>query len=233
MRRILIVLVLAFLLAACGTDAPAETAVSAVEVTREVPVEVTRLVEVTKEVAVEVEVTRLVEQEVVVTATLPPTPLPTNTPPGPVLGERGNPYPVGQTAVLTQGGSLEFELAVQEVIRGEAALQRIQQANQFNDPPPEGFEFVLVYVEVSYTGADEGMLEIGKFDTSVVTNGRVIAYSDTFTYSPCCLDPEFEIALLSGGTAGGWLALPTSLDDPAPLLLLGDSLYFSLTPVES
>lgn len=228
MRQILTLLVLTLLLAACGTDAPAETAVSEVEVTREVPVEVTRLVEVTKEV--EVEVTRLVEKEVVVTATPPPTAVPTNTPTGPVLGERGNPYAVGQTASLTQGGSLEFELTVQEVIRGEAALQRIQQANQFNDAPPEGFEFVLAYIEVSYTGAEDGTLEIGPYSTSVVTNGRVISYDDTFAYSPCCLEPEFDIELLAGGTAGGWLALPASVDDPAPLLLLGDSLYFSLTP---
>ncbi|MCB0033798.1 MAG: hypothetical protein KDE51_07260 [Anaerolineales bacterium] len=200
-------------LTACGGTAEPQT------ITEEV--EVTRLVEVEREV----EVTREVEVEVVVTPTA--TPLPETS-----AGSLAEPYTYGETAFLTSNDELSFSLTVTDVVRGPEALQIIKSANQFNEDPPEDFEFVVARLAVEYTGDDAGQLELTKRDVSVVTNGRIIAYSDTFTYAPCCLEPEFEITLLPGGRAEGLIALPVAVDDPNPLLLLGESLYFSLTPSE-
>jgi hypothetical protein len=219
-------------LSACG-GAPAEIVTVQETVVVEVPATV--IVQVTR--AVEVEVTRLVKvtEEVIVTATPTPTPPPTSTPDAPQLGSRDNPYPLGTAAGLEfDDGSqtIPFALTVKEVLRGEPALARIMAANQFNDPPPDGFEFVLLLVEAAYTGPDDGVLELSKSMASSVTNRRIIAYSDTFTYSPCCVEPEFDMQLLSGGTGEGWIALPVAVDDPNPLLLVGKAergVYLSLT----
>jgi hypothetical protein len=220
-------------LAACGAAAEPETVTVQETVVVEVPATV--IVEVTREVAVEV--TRLVEmtREVVVTATPRPTPQPTNTPDAPKLGSRDNPYPVGTAAGLEfndDSQSIPFELTIKEVVRGEPALARIMAANQFNDPPPDGFEFVLLLIEAAYTGADDGVLELNERITASVTNNRIIPYGDTFIYSPCCLEPEFDMQLLAGGVGEGWLALPVAIDDPAPLLLIGAAdrgVYLALT----
>ena len=194
-----------------------------VEVTREI--EVTRVIEVDREVEVtrEVEVAR--EVEIIVTPTATPLP-PTSA------GSLADPYTYGETAYLAIDEELDFTMVVTNVVRGSDALQVIKTANQFNDDPPEGFEFVVVRLFVEYTGEDFGLLEMNESALSIVTNGRILGYGDMLNYSPCCLEPAFELTLLPGGRGEGLIALPVALDDPDPLLLLGESLYFSLTPTE-
>ncbi|MBK9052835.1 MAG: hypothetical protein IPL78_18545 [Chloroflexi bacterium] len=178
--------------------------------------------EVTRQVVetVEVEVTRIVEIEVTKIVQVTPNqnahPTATATPVA-RLGTSNLPYPLGQSAALVKDGVIEFTFTILESIRGDIALQRIQAANRFNDPPPAGFEFVLMHVEVNYTGADQGVLEISKNGASIVTSGSIIEYFDTFTYSPCCLEPDFDFQLLSGGKADGWFAMPVGINDPLRL----------------
>lgn len=226
-RNLFVVLAIALLvmLSAC-----AEPEQETVEVTREVKVPET--VEVTREV------TRIVEQtvEVVVTATPRPTPRPTATPEAPEVGTRQNPHPVGETASVIKGGELKFEMTVTQVLRGDAAFQKIRAANQFNDPAPAGFEWTVSLINVAYTGEDAGVLEMDEWDFGVVTGGRALTYSDTTGYSPCCLEPSLDFTLYQGGEADGWIALPVRVDDENPLMVVGMSsggeggVFFSLTP---
>lgn len=229
---IVIIVIASALIVACTAEPETvtvrETVVSEIPVT--VEVEVTRQIVETVEVEVtriaEVEVTRIVQ----VTPTRTPTRRPTATPQV-VLGSSTSPYPLGEPAALIKDGLIQFDFTILEVIRGNDALQRIQAANRFNDPPPAGFEFALIHVEVSYTGPDEGVLEFDKTGVSIVTNGNVIGYFDTFSYSPCCLEPDFDFQLLAGGSANGWFAMPVDIDDPSPMLLLGTAasgIYFAL-----
>ena len=169
------------------------------------------------------------------------TPPPTNTP-GPTsvptqegLGSRGNPYSVGEAAPMFMDRKLEFTLTVVEVLRGDPAWERILDASDYNDPAPEGFEWVMARIEVSYTGQDEGLLEISESDFAVVTKGRVLGYMDIWTYTPSGLEPKLDVSLFPGGSAEGWIAVPVALDDPSPLLAVGLSagvggVFFSLTP---
>jgi hypothetical protein len=142
---------------------------------------------------------------------------------------------IGESASLTKNGTIEFTLSVEEVIRGSGALDVIMQANQFNDPAPEGFEWVLARIQINYTGEDQGMLEISKQNFAVVTNGRIIHYDDTFIYSPCCIEPDLELSLMPGGTGSGWISVPVVIDDQSPLLAIGlrdngtGGIFFSLT----
>lgn len=224
-------------LSACGGTAPEA---SITEVTRivEIEVEVTRLVDVV--------VTEVVEvvKEVVVTATpLPtpkasPTPRATATPEAPEVGTVTKPVPVGESVDLVStsedGEQQEVTITVLEVIRGDEALQRIMAANQFNDRPPEGYDFVMALIEATAPESNSGLVEISKYSAATVIDGRILEYFD-MDYLPCCLDPDFDIQLLPGGTGQGWLALPAAVDELNPLMLIGSpegGVYFSLATPE-
>lgn len=222
--------VLLLILASCGEAAAGDV----VEVTRvvleESQVEVTRLVEVEVEVTrvVEVEVTRVVEVEVIATA-VPPTNTP--TPEAPEVGTAGSPVPLGTAQLVENADGQSISVTVSEVIRGDDALDRIMAANQFNDPPTEGFEYVLLHVDVSTPADNEGAITLDHSSLQVVTNNRVIRWFDAGS-GACCLVPEFDFQMLPGGTGDGWVALLVAVDDPAPMMLLGDAdrgVYFSLT----
>ncbi len=219
-----IVVVLLMALVACGGGQ--SDVLSEVEVTRgvESEIEVTRIVEV--------EVTRLVEVEVtrVVAPTATPEPPATATPDAPEIGTLESPVPLGESTAITKNGDQNALVTVLEVLRGDEAIQMAVAANQFNEPGPEGFEIVLARVAVEYLEG-EGVFEIGNSSVSSVTNNQVIEYFDFAMELPCCVEPEFELQLLPGGTGEGWAKMMVQDGDPAPLMLLGDpgdGVYFSL-----
>lgn len=232
MKSSVFVLLLLLLTVACS---PPEATVARETVIVQIPttVEVTRIVEVTRLVDRPITVTPTSTAEATNTPRATPTPRATGTPrptAAPSLGTRANPYSMGRAAPLVvTDKELAFTLTVLEVLRGEPAWQRIQAANQFNNPPPQGFEFVLIRTKVEYVGDDKGVLEMNKNDMAIVTNGRIIRWSDTIGYNPCCVEPEFDFSLLAGGYGEGWLALPVAINDNDPLLLIGDSIYFALS----
>ncbi len=227
---ILTLIATAMFLAGCGSSAPQE-----VEVTRvvEIPVEVTRVVEVEK--AVEVEVTRVVEVpvEVEVTRLIKPTstprPVPTATPAG---GTSSKPLPAGVPAAMTlsnRDGSYSIKFTVSQIIRGDEAWQIAASANRFNDPPTEGWEYILIYVDVEYVKG-ENTLEMNDYDLAIVTKGRVI---DKLTDNAFIagLDPTFDLNLLPGGNGGGWAYFQVLADDDKPMLVVGGptGVFFDLS----
>lgn len=168
------------------------------------------------------------------TSTPNPTkpPRPTSTP-EPEMGTRKDPHPLGFSAGLIQAGKLEFEITFTDVKRGDKAWSVIYSANQFNDKPPEGMEYIVATVEVAYTGADEGPLSLELSDWSVVTNGQALDWGSV--PSVCCLTSEFDdIKLFSGGKAKGIMAWPVYQEDLFPMLVIGmgndgtGGVYFAL-----
>lgn len=228
MKKALLLLCLLMLTAACGSAAPEPEVISEqIEVTRLVETEVTRIVEVP------VEITRLVEVTRVVSPTATPRPPATATPKAPALGARDNPVPVLTPTDMTKtedGHERSLTVTVTDIVRGDEALQMAKAANRFNDPPPEGSEFLLALIRIEYREGD-GVLEIVRRDTSLVSNNQIRSYSDMAFDVPCCLDPEFDFKLFTGADVEGWLPLLVSVDDPSPLLLFGTpekGVYFSL-----
>ncbi|MBN1262057.1 MAG: hypothetical protein JXB35_15365 [Anaerolineae bacterium] len=66
------------------------------------------------------------------------------------LGEsRAQPYPAN-TVVFTENARVK----VNGFIRGAAAWELLHEANQFNQPPPEGWEYLLVDLDLRWTGKD-------------------------------------------------------------------------------
>ncbi|NJN17910.1 MAG: serine/threonine protein kinase [Oscillochloris sp.] len=66
-----------------------------------------------------------------------------------MIGTREQPVPPGGTA-----GIPGWEVRVVEQIRGENAFRLMRDANRFNDRPPDGFEYLLLKLEVRTTFSD-------------------------------------------------------------------------------
>ena len=159
---------------------------------------------------------------------------PTNTP---ELGTYSNPFPFGSTASLTmtsEGEKVDFHITIEEVIRGDDAWSTIKQANRFNDPPPDGYEAILIKIYVKNTSST-GFLSLDKYGLALATKGNVIDYG---FYSPCCLDSagfvEFDAKLNPSGEHSGWYAIAVHVDEDSPMLVIGadysgrGGIYFEL-----
>ena len=79
------------------------------------------------------------------TTTAAPT---TTTKPAPD-GSRENPIPVGTSAKVG-----DWEVTVTDV--SFDAWAALQEANQFNDPPADGSQYVMVTIEATYNGEESG-----------------------------------------------------------------------------
>ena len=208
--------------------------------------------------AVIAEVTRIAASQPVTptftplpTSTLTETPMPTQTPiptkrftntpkatPTPVTGTFNNPYPYGMNAPLSYNDvNLHFQIV--DVIRGYEANSIVKLANMFNEDPPEGMEYVLVRINLEYSGG-EGALKVSDSYFSSISSGNVFGWLDV---SACCLQsvnyPELEATLISpGAKADGWIARFVFIDDPKPMIALlqsnwddiNEGIFWAITP---
>lgn len=161
------------------------------------------------------------------TPTITSTPRPTYTPrptSTPEIGSIRNPIPLGQSIYLVQNDIAEFEIHITNIVRGNDAWKTIYSANEFNERAPDGMEYLIAEVQVSHYGNDSEILELNDWDWKIETNNRYFDPLDSFI---CCVSPEFDVKLGSGGIAVGLLIRPVYIDDDSPILVFGDKYYFS------
>src|SRR5690606_29920654 len=72
--------------------------------------------------------------------------------------DRSDPIPLGESAV---GDT--WEIWVIESIRGDEALAMVKEANQFNDDPAPGMEYVVVRIGVRNVKPDSGSDSFNEF----------------------------------------------------------------------
>ena len=119
-------------------------------------------------------------------------------------GTRENPFPLG-----TMISSSDWDAVINSV--NLSANDQIAAANSFNDPAPEGQQYALVNVTVTYKGADSSIPSFVQIDY-VTATGEVISTWDSFVVAP---EPTFGGGeLYAGGTSTGNLAflIPSSAD---------------------
>jgi len=87
------------------------------------------------------------------------------------VGTRGNPAPLGSVARVG-----DWEISVVEVNQDAAAV--VAEENEFNDPPEDGFNFVLWNIEAEYVGEESGTLWVD-------TSWKVVG-SDGNTFDESC-----------------------------------------------
>ncbi len=143
----------------------------------------------------------------------PPTPPEAATQAASPLPQAGNssraaPFPYGSVAE-----TLNLDFRVLETSRGAEAWERLQAANQFNEAPPAGAEWLLLKVEATNRG--NRALEIGLGDF-LVTGSLGIAYFGGGAVPP---DPSLDFTLEPGETGAGYLVYLIQSDDDNLLLL--------------
>jgi len=127
---------------------------------------------------------------------VPPTatPVPPTPTPPPVGMSRSNPAP--RTNVVS---APNWDVQALEVVRGDEAWQAIQAANQFNEPPPDGWEYILVKLWVKSTASDSEDHSIGSGDFKI-TGDRLLRYTSASVVEP---DPPLDAKLFAEGETEG------------------------------
>lgn len=149
---------------------------------------------------------------------------------------RNNPAPLNTVQTYTQENEYLLNdysaaIRVMEAIRGDAAWEKIKEANMFNSEPEEGYEYVLVKVAFSVLSVED--------DAAHNVNTYYFkTFSSNNEEMPGCYavapEPNLTGQLYAGGNTEGWVALQVKKDDPAPKLAYGQSydgkdyIWFSL-----
>jgi hypothetical protein len=151
------------------------------------------------------------------TDTPEPTPLPPTPTRQPIGMSRKNPHP--SSAVVS---APNWEVQVQQVVRGNEAWQLIQAANQFNEPAPEGMEYLLVRLHVKCTYDDNEEHPISESDFKV-TGDRLIRY---WTASVVAPDPQLDARLFQGGETEGWAVYLVGQAEGNLILIVDETFSF-------
>jgi hypothetical protein len=144
-------------------------------------------------------------------------------PSGPVASgdagqSRANPIPMGQ-----MGSAAQWNIQVQEVVRGDEAWDMLLAASDWNDPPIEGFEYVVVKIAAERTG-DSAAKEIGLVDFNI-TGAENVLHQPVYVTDP---EPALDAELLPGGTTEGWLSFAVWEGEENLILVYDEPIYFAL-----
>jgi hypothetical protein len=127
------------------------------------------------------------------------------------------PAKVGETLV-----GKAWEVSVLEVLRGEEALSRIMEANQFNQAPEAGKEYVAVRLHVrSLASGNPDELALVNGALLKITGEKGVIYEQPFAVAP---DPILDASLFPGASFEGWEVLEVE-EGEAGLVLIFEPLF--------
>jgi hypothetical protein len=131
--------------------------------------------------------------------------------------ERSNPAPRAET-IITKG----WEVSVIDEVRGNEAWKMVKEANQFNDPPAEGMEYIAVKVHVRYIGTEDKAENIDEsFFTA--TGGANVLYDRPSVVDP---EPSLDVYLYPGGEYEGWIVVQAAKGEGNLMLVIEKTFSF-------
>ena len=132
---------------------------------------------------------------------------------------RDNPATLGEVVTVTIDdwltGKVTLEIEMVEVVSGDEAWEMVRSANQFNEKPEEGKEYILAKFRIKVIKAEEDKpygIGHSKFD---VISGDGVEYTDFISVSG--LEPDLETDLYEGAEYEGWTYFMVDKDDDNPL----------------
>jgi len=145
------------------------------------------------------------------TATSTDTPTPTATPP---FGTIDNPYPVGTTAVFD-----DFDIIVVKAIR--RGTRTVQGFNMFNDDPPAGTDYVLVWFKLTCKKTGSDLCRGDDFKVRLIDeNGTEWSESDDLFL---VIDNDLSVQEAIGGRSiEGWQVFVFPEDQTVKAIWLND-----------
>lgn len=135
---------------------------------------------------------------------------------------RRSPAPIGKTVRAEwsdRKGSYTADIALKEIVRGYEAWHLIKETNRFNDPPEEGYEYILAKINFKYLigpGIDIQYNAYKNSFTAVLSIGK-----DYKRVSAVLPFPELNVYLYPGASAEGWAVFQVEKTDVKPLLTFG------------
>lgn len=134
--------------------------------------------------------------------------------------------------VITQ----DWQLSIVDAIRGEEAWIMVKEANPFNEPPHECYEYIVVKVHVRYLGKEEKAVNINR-EYFISTGGHGLLHETPNVVSP---SPRLDTWLFPGGEVEGWVVIEVYKGETRITLIFNPQLdeyyfnhrYISLEPIE-
>lgn len=147
------------------------------------------------------------------------TPLPTPTPaatqtPKPIPGSRRAPAKLSETISVMMDAS-QFAVTITQVITGKDAAARVAEANEFNEMPQEGYEYVLFYAKARIAKSPNGRaVSADDFSWRMVDPTGYI-HTPQAIVNP---EPRFSGSGFEGATIEGWSTFVRKVDEPVSLV---------------
>lgn len=132
--------------------------------------------------------------------------------------DRNNPAPRGELMITA-----DWEISVREVIRGDEALQMVQEINQFNDPPAEGMEYIAVKVHARFIDLEDKTDEINRTYFKTTGDANVV-YDSPSLVAP---EPALDATLFPGGEYEGWIVVQAANGETGVKLIFEPGMDFS------
>ncbi|SFC94938.1 hypothetical protein [Bacillus sp. UNCCL81] len=154
------------------------------------------------------------------------------------LGSRTNPVLFKKTATVDDelyndnGDSfpIKFDLTVEEVVRGDAAYAKLKSMNEFNDPAPVGYEWILTKVKVKFV---KSATEDLAFNIDGIMNFKVVSESGDIYSGDVygTTNPDFSYEMYVGNEKEGYIANLVKTGEKAQLRyveFIGGQVFFNL-----
>ena len=110
-----------------------------------------------------------------------------------------------------------WDVRVLDIVRGPEAWKMIHDANQFNDPPPDGWSYLLIQYHLQRKGDNQDENSLGLHLTG---NANILHYS--FNTSVVPPEPILDVNLFGGEKSQGWDAYLIHDDESNLMLVLDD-----------
>ncbi|WP_308638975.1 stalk domain-containing protein [Paenibacillus silvisoli] len=155
------------------------------------------------------------------TPTTPNPSTPSSQPAGTIGLSRSKPAPLGtEVNFKVDDYSDKYTVAVtlEEVIRGDEAWRMISNENMFNDPAPEGFEYMLAKINVKIVSNldSDASVRINRRDFTLVSSqGKDYELHSVVT------PEELDGNLYVSASASGYASFVVKKDDQNPLIAFG------------
>ncbi len=154
------------------------------------------------------------------------------------LGARSNPVPFQKTATVDDelyndagdAFAIKFDLTVLEVIRGEEAYKKLVAMNQFNEPAPEGYDWVLAKTKVKFVESETEDIPFfidGTMNFTMVSENGDIFSGDVYGTT----EPDFSFEMYVGSEKEGYISGLVKMGENAQLRFeefLGGHVFFNL-----
>jgi hypothetical protein len=156
-----------------------------------------------------------------------------------------NPAPIGYTVeklidlsvtagedMPTEASMHTIEVTVKEFYRGDEAWKLLQEADASNQPPPEGYDYIVVKIGLNFWAAAATTRWFLLFEYIIERTQWKAYNADGTVYEPADVmppEPIMRYHMVAGDKREGWMAFMVPKDDPKPVMrLVRDNLWFML-----